>query len=217
MTQPAAAPLPRPPRRRRKEARPDEILDAALDLFAAKGFAATRPDEIAARAGIAKGTLYLYFPSKDALFQAVVRRTVGANLGTFEAWVDGFEGASADLLRDLLARIARLFSTTAVGRMPRLVIAEATAFPDLARFWAAEVVSRGLALVERVVARGVARGEFAPDAAGAAFVVVAPLLMMTIWNTSIGPAAGRMLDPEQIAAQAARMLLDGLRRREDTP
>src|SRR6478752_533786 len=86
-------------RGRRKEARPGELLDAALDLFVEKGFAATRSEEVAARAGVSKGTLFLYFPSKEELFKAVVRENI---VGRFKEWnqeFDTFEGSTADMVR----------------------------------------------------------------------------------------------------------------------
>ena len=206
-----------PAGRRRKEARPQEILDAALEVFAAKGFAAARLDEVAARAGVSKGTLYLYFPSKAELFKAVVRQTVAPNIGGLESLVAEFPGSSAALFRALLLRAAERMATTTLGRLPRIIIAEATQFPDLAAFWATEVVDRAQALLRRVVERGVAAGEFSPVAAEATIVLISPILMLTLWNSSLGPATGRTLDPSLVAAEAARLLLDGLRVREESP
>ncbi len=134
------------PRRRRKEARPEEILSAALESFAARGFAATRIEDVAARAGISKGTLYLYFDGKEELFKAVVRQALLPNLARIEALAATFEGPSALLLERLLATIAGVINSR-VGAIPKLVIAEAGNFPDLARFYLAEVVQRGLGLI----------------------------------------------------------------------
>ncbi|CCG40784.1 TetR/AcrR family transcriptional regulator [Magnetospirillum molischianum] len=201
-------------RRRRKDARPAEILDAALEVFSAKGFAAARPDEIAARAGISKGTLYLYFPSKEELFKAMVRQTVLPNVGELEEWAKGFDGSAAEMFRGLLARIARIFTTSAIGRMPKIIISEATAFPDLAQFWVTEVVERAFAIMRGILDRGVAAGDFSPIRVEAVIVLFSPLLMLAVWNHSIGPAVGRSLDPDLIADEAARILLDGLRVRE---
>jgi len=209
--EPSAVP---PRRRRRKEARPGEILDAALDVFSAKGFSAARPDEIAARAGISKGTLYLYFPSKEELFKAMVRQTVLPNVGEMERWAAEFDGSATEMFQGLLARIARLFSTHRVGRMPKIIISEATAFPELAQFWIGEVVERAFAVMRSILDRGVAAGEFTPVRAEAVIVLFSPMLMLALWNQSIGPAVGRPLDPEMIAAEAARFLLDGIRVRE---
>lgn len=204
-------------RRRRKDARPGEIIAAALEVFTARGFAATRLDEIAARAGVSKGTLYLYFPNKEELFKAMVRQTVLPNVGAFEALVDAHRGSAADLLAELLARAAQVFGASKVGRIPKIVVAEAGTFPDLARFWVEEVVERGLALMRRVLARGIEAGEFTPVQTDGVMVLFAPMLLLAMWNSALGPAVGRLLDPALIAGEASRLLLDGLKVRKEEP
>jgi TetR/AcrR family transcriptional regulator len=91
-------------RERRKEARPGELLDAALDLFVEKGFAATRAEEVAARAGVSKGTLFLYFPSKEELFKAVVRENISGRFAEWNEEFDVFEGTTADMVRYCMNR-----------------------------------------------------------------------------------------------------------------
>lgn len=202
-------------RRRRKDARPAEILDAALEVFTAKGFAATRLDEVAARAGVSKGTLYLYFSSKEELFKAMVRQTVLPGVGALEDLVATHPGPAAALFTELLTRVAHLFGATKVGRIPKIVIAEAGTFPDLARFWVGEVVERGIGVLRRVLARGIATGEFTPVQSEAVLVLFAPMLLLALWNNALGPAVGRLLDPDLIGAEAARILLHGLKTRKD--
>ena len=121
--------------RRRKDARPPEILDAALAVFAQKGFAATRLDDVAAKAGITKGTIYLYFDSKQALFEALARQSVGAQIDQVTAQLAAFPGSSADLLRFVLTTMGRFAMTSDRVVLPRLVLAEAANFPELAEFW----------------------------------------------------------------------------------
>ena len=87
---------------RRKDARPQELLAAALDLFVEKGYAATRLEDVARRAGVSKGTLYLYFENKEELVQAVVRDTIAPAIGVGQAIIAGFEGHSEDLLRNIM-------------------------------------------------------------------------------------------------------------------
>ena len=124
--------------RRRKDTRPAELLDAALDVFAEKGFAAARMEDIAARAGAAKGTLYLYFPSKEAVFEALVRTLIVPNLDRAEAmaadacWPGG-TAAAAGCSRcwPAIIRDGRLVV------LPRLLIGELHKFPELARFYKA--------------------------------------------------------------------------------
>ena len=153
--------------RRRKEARPDEILAAALASFAERGFAATRLEDVAARAGISKGTLYLYFKSKEELFEAVVRARLLPNLERVEALAATFEGPSRLLLERLLLTIAGVVGSQ-VGGIPKLVIAEAGNFPELARFYLDAVVRRGLRLIGTILRRGIERGEFRAGGRGPA-------------------------------------------------
>ncbi len=174
-------------RRRRKEARPEEILTAALESFAARGFAATRIEDVAARAGISKGTLYLYFAGKEELFKAVVRQALLPNLARIEALAASFEGPSAVLLERLLATVAGVINSR-LGAIPKLVIAEAGNFPDLAHFYLDEVVRRGLGLIGRILRRGIERGEFrAIDVDHAVFCVIAPMLIAALWKSSLEP------------------------------
>jgi AcrR family transcriptional regulator len=196
--------------RRRKEARPDEILAAALDSFAARGFAATRLEDVAARAGISKGTLYLYFKSKEELFEAVVRATLLPNLARIEALAASFEGRSATLLERLLLTIAAVVGSQ-VGAIPKLVIAEAGNFPDLARFYLDEVVRRGLRLIGAILRRGIERGEFrAIDVDHAVFCVIAPMLLAALWKNSLEPHDHAPLDPEALVRTHLDLLLRGL-------
>ena len=204
-------PQPSPPRwRRRKEARPDEILAAALASFAERGFAATRLDDVAARAGISKGTLYLYFNGKEELFEAVVRATLVPNLERLEALSATFDGPSAQLLERLLLTIAGVVDSQ-VGAIPKLVIAEAGNFPELARFYLDEVVRRGLRLIGTIVRRGIGRGEFRPiDVDHAVFCVIAPMLLAALWKRSLEPHDEAPLDAQALAQAQLDLVLRGL-------
>jgi AcrR family transcriptional regulator len=200
----------RPRWRRRKEARPDEILAAALASFAERGFAATRLEDVAARAGISKGTLYLYFDGKEELFEAVVRATLVPNLERLEALSATFEGPSAHLLQRLLLTIAGVVDSR-VGAIPKLVIAEAGNFPKLARFYLDEVVRRGLRLIGTILRRGIGRGEFRPiDVDHAVFCVIAPMLIAALWKNSLEPHDDAPLDAQALARAHLDLLLRGL-------
>jgi AcrR family transcriptional regulator len=170
--------------RRRKAARPAEILAAALSSFAERGYAATRLDDVAARAGVTKGTLYLYFPSKEELFKAVVRQSVVPNIARNEAMVAESNEPSVVLLEKLVRQWVEM-ARTPMSALPKLIFTEAGNFPDLARFYLDEVAGRGLRLLQRVLERGVERGEFRPlDTAVAARCVVAPMLIAMLWRHS---------------------------------
>lgn len=201
---------PLPPRwRRRKEARPQEIVDAALDVFTERGFAATRLEEIAARAGVAKGTLYLYFPNKEELFKAVIRSAIVPNLEMAERLLGDFPGPSMEILRQLIEGIGGRVMASKVGGIPKLMIAEAGNFPDLARFYFDEVIGRGFRVIGAVLERGIARGEFRPvDVSHTVRLVIAPMLMIALWRSSFEPVEGKPLDVPGLIAEH----LDHLRR-----
>jgi AcrR family transcriptional regulator len=170
--------------RRRKDARAPEILDAALDCFAENGFAATRMDDIAARAGISKGTIYLYFESKESVFKALARQSIGAQLANVFAYVNAFEGHSAELLRYVIAKVGHFASASDRVTLPKVLLAEVGKFPELAEFWRHEIVDRGIALFETIIRRGVARGEFRDvTPQHAARLCIAPVLLLVLWRT----------------------------------
>lgn len=196
---------------RRKGARPQELLDAALDLFVERGFAATRLDDVARAAGVSKGTLYLYFCSKEELFKAVVRESVIPHLGEAEGMLDHFTGDSAQLLRGLMTSWWDKIGNTKLSGLTKLMVAEAGNFPDLARFYQEEVIDRGEKLVSKMLERGIARGEIRPvDIPIASRILIAPILMMMLWKHSEGVC---QIAPDQMGAyleQFIDMALHGL-------
>jgi len=213
--------MPRPKRprwRRRKEARPAEIIAAALESFAERGFAATRLEDIAARAGVTRGTLYLYFPSKEELFKAVVRQSIVPIIARGEAMVANSHEPSAELLRKLLLSIPMAVAGSPVSAIPKLVLSEARNFPDLARFYLREVVRRGRRLLKAIIERGIARGEFrAVDRDHVFFSVMSPLLLAMLWKHSLEPYDGKRLDVQALCRAHLDVLLNGLRKPEGSP
>jgi AcrR family transcriptional regulator len=163
--------------RRRKDARPDEILRAALEVFADRGFAVTKLEDVARRAGVTKGTIYLYFENKDALFKELIRQTIVPVIAKGEAIAQAFTGSARDLFERLVREYWRLVGETSLSSIPRLMIAEAGNFPELARFYYEEVVTRGHRLMSGVLERGIKAGEFKNvDLAVATKLAMAPLL-----------------------------------------
>jgi len=194
------AATPSRPRTRRKQARPGELLDAALALFVEKGFAATRVEEVAARAGVSKGTLFLYFPSKEALFKAVVRENAGRHLADALREVAEFTGSSAELLRKFLRRWWTQYGGTPAAGLTKLMVSEAANFPDLAQYYQNEVVGPSHELLRRVVQRGIDRGEFRPvPVARLVHLVVAPLLQMVTWQHALGHCCPHIQENEPMA------------------
>ncbi|MEP6792463.1 MAG: TetR/AcrR family transcriptional regulator [Ramlibacter sp.] len=200
-------------RERRKEARPGELLDAALDLFVEKGFAATRAEEVAARAGVSKGTLFLYFPSKEELFKAVVRENIS---GRFDAWNDEFqtfEGNTPDMLRYCMKVWWERLGATRASGITKLIISEARNFPELARFYQQEVIRPGHDLIQRILKRGMERGEFhLKDVDYAAYSIIAPMIFLIMMKHSLGVCVpeGVELDPQRYIASQVETVLHGL-------
>lgn len=170
---------------RRKENRAPEILEAALACFAEQGFAGTRMDDIAARAKITKGTIYLYFQSKEELFKALARGSIGAQMDVVQARVAGFEGKTVDLLRFVLATAGHFVTTSDRVVLPKVLLADAGKFPELAEFWRREVIDRGLGVFKTIIARGIAHGEFRKlEPEHAARLCIAPFLIVMHWRTT---------------------------------
>lgn len=203
--------------RRRKADRPAEILNAALDCFAERGFAATRMDDVAARAGVTKGTVYLYFKTKEDLFKALVRAELLPNIEHVEAEA-ARGGSAAALLERFVTQWAEHVVPSRVGVLPKLMIAEAGNFPDLAKFYLDEVVHRALGLIQRVLQAGVDAGEFRPvDIDHTTYLVVAPLLLSVLWKHSFGPHDDRPLDASALCRTHLDFLLASLRPSADEP
>lgn len=188
-----------------------EILAAALACFAQKGFAATRMDDIAARAGISKGTIYLYFESKEAVFEALARQEIGDRLAAVMERIGRFEGSSADLLRMVLVLMGTMVRTSDGVVLPRMVLAEAGNFPELAEFWRREVIERGLGVFERIIRRGQQRGEFRDlPPQHAARLCVAPVLVVALWRSIFARFDAEPYDYEGLIAAHIDTLLRGL-------
>ena len=141
---------------RRKKDRPAEILDAALKIFAQKGFAAARMDDIAKESGVTKGTIYLYFENKEAVFKSLVRESVGATIANVTADVQAYEGSARFLLRMVLTRVAQLLVEGERVVLPKIVIGESSNFPWLAEFYRFEIIEKGLQLIVSLIERGIA-------------------------------------------------------------
>jgi len=166
--------------------RREAIVEAALDEFIARGFAATRLDDVAKRAGVAKGTIYLHFKDKEALFQELVRTSLVPLIGRLAA-----PPPAGESVRAVLERFAQTFAeeivSTRRGDIVRLVIAEGARFPSVADFYYREVVSRGLAGMRALIELGIARGEIGEEGLRRfPQIVVAPAMVAVIWQGLFG-------------------------------
>ena len=201
-------------RQRRKDARPQELLDAALDLFVEKGFAATRAEEVALRAGVSKGTLYLYFPSKEELLKAVIRHTLSADVQQGRERLLQHTGSAVTALTELLPDWWEAVYDSPSSGVFKLLITEVRNFPDIAEFYSREVVEPGSELIARLLQRGVDRGEFRDiDVAATVHSVVLPMVMLCLHKHSLGACgmAEPLLDnPRHFIRQHLMLLLRGL-------
>ena len=196
---------------RRKDARPQELLAAAIDLFVERGFASTRLEDVARRAGVSKGTLYLYFENKEELFKAVVRTSIVPVVAEAESSIAGFDGHSADLLRHLIHSWWQNLGATKASGIIKLVMAEADNFPELACFYQEEVINRGTRMFSSMLERGVKRGEFRDiNITQMTQVLIAPMLMLVTWKHSVGPCERGDLEPQAFLNTFLDMALHGL-------
>ncbi|MBL8439342.1 MAG: TetR/AcrR family transcriptional regulator [Zoogloeaceae bacterium] len=204
-------PATSPPRwQRRADARPQELLDAALAEFIERGYVATRLDTVARRAGVAKATLYRYYANKFELFKAVVRSAVVAEIDELAANPAKAASAREELAALLSAFFQRIVNSPLSG-IPKLVIGEAGNFPEIARFYHDEVIDRARALVLAALRRGIASGEFrAIDADYGFRIAVAPLLLAIIWKHSFQACEPQPLDFDRYLAAHLDLLLGGL-------
>jgi len=212
-TPPSEASTDSPPlRQRRKEARPKELLDAALDLFVEKGFAATRSEEVATRAGVSKGTLYLYYPSKEELLKEVIRHNVVNQIAEGVEIVRAFEGSSSELLAHMLRLWWERVGETRASGIIKLMMSEVRNFPEIAQFYIDEVTQPCDRMLAEVVERGMARGEFRPvKVADVVHALIAPLLFLAMNEHSLGAcAAVAKLDPKPIIEAHIDLVLHGL-------
>ncbi len=196
---------------RRAEDRPREICAAALDVFAEKGFAAARLEEIARRAGVSKGTLYLYFKDKEELFRAVVRDNVAPRVDSVREAVLAADMPFAKLASMFLARFAEATTRAPVGAVAKMVIGESRNFPELAKVWHDQVAGRALDMLTDLIERAQRKGEVRPgDPRLHAFTLMGPMLMGMLWRETLQPVGGAPLDLDALAKQHAETVLAGL-------
>jgi AcrR family transcriptional regulator len=163
--------------------RREAIIAAAMDEFIGRGFAATRLDDVAKRAGVAKGTIYLHFKDKEALFEELIRTAIVPLVNRL-----GPPPNPAGSVRDLIEGFARAFIqevvTTKRADIIRLIVAEGPRFPEIADFYYREVVSKGLAGLRALIELGIARGEIRQvELARFPQIVVAPAIVAVIWKS----------------------------------
>lgn len=203
------------PRVRRKSERPGELLSAALALFLEQGFAATRVEDVARRAGVSKGTLFVYFESKQVLLKAVVRANIGVHIQQWQAEFAQDQRSSVEALRQGLWDWWQRIGSGSAGGIAKLMLTEANQFPELASFYQQEVVRPGLNLIKEVLQRGIERGELRPmDVSHNAYLLMAALMYLSLTRHAPGllPGGDEQLDPERYLKAYFDLLVNGLLR-----
>ena len=196
---------------RRSEDRPREICGAALELFAERGFAGTRVDDIAARAGVSKGTLYLYFKDKEEIFGAVVRNTVAPNIAMIRETVAASDMPFRLIVQSLLERVVDMAERLPIGAVAKIVIGETRNFPELAKVYHDLVVSEAIAIVSGLIGKAQAKGEVRPgDARLYAMTLIGPMLMALLWRETFEPIGADKVDLTALARQHVAAALEGL-------
>ena len=201
--------------RRRKEARPRELLDAALALFVEKGFAGSTAEDIAARAGVSKGTLYLYFASKEDLLKGLIAQGFSFHVA-IEARENAGDMGSGELLRDVLTAWQSALMEGDAGGILKLVCTEVRSFPGLADFWSRDLIEPVRRLVSQIVVRGIDRGEFRrvdPDVV--VHALVSPLIVTCLHRHAISPhvTTDSLTSAPELFSQHFEFVLEGLTER----
>lgn len=196
---------------RRKQARPTEIIEAAMHVFIEHGFAATKLTDVAKRAGIVKGTLYRYYETKQDLFRAVVQHAVSVNIKEIKIPTEALQGSLVVLVTDLLVRVAEKMSQSHIPALALLVISESRNFPDLANIWHDNVVAKVLSMLTDLITKAQKRGEIRlGDPKAYAFSIVGPMVMGVLFQQVLGTERGNLPDLKILAKQHAETILRGL-------
>lgn len=206
------------PRQRRKDARPHELLEAALTLFVEKGFAATRAEEVAQLAGVSKGTLYLYYPSKEELLKAVIAHYLSSRIADTAEEVRQIEGPMAPVLRGMLVPWWQQMHASPASGTFKLIISEVRNFPEIAEFYVREVIEPGHELVGTILQRGIASGEFrAVDVESTVHSLLLPMVMLCTHKHALGACTAHEIDANKFIADHVELVLAGLLQAPDRP
>jgi len=190
---------------RRKEDRPQEITAAALGAFAENGFTATKVEDVARRAGVSKGLLYVYFKTKEELFKAVIRSVVTPRLDELTRTLDASDLSAEAFIRGPVLEFMKRVPGSPISVVIRLMISEAPKHPDLVEYYWQNVASRGLGALRQLLRRGVDNGEFRESAVNdLPQLIVAPVMMSIVWGIVF---ADRSLDTDKLIETHVDMIL----------
>lgn len=199
---------------RRKDVRPQEIIRAALELFVQQGYSATKVDQVARKAGVTPGTLYVYFENKEALLKAVVYESIGPVFAYADRKLEEYQGSAEDLVRLLIRQWWEQIGNGRFAGIPKLIVAEAQNYPELAKFYVHEVQERGREIIRRILAYGVQKGEFeVADASVTARIIMAPLQFAAIYAHSLAAYDDEIDEIDDYLDALAELVLRGIMRK----
>jgi AcrR family transcriptional regulator len=206
--------VPRPRFKRRKEDRPQEITAAALEAFAEKGYAATRVTDVAKRAGVSKGLLYLYFRTKEELFKAVIKSFVSPRIEALRSEIESTDLSAEAYFRGPFLEFAKQVPRSPARVLVRLMIAEGAMYPDLTHWYQENVVAHGLTALRDLIERGVRDGEFRKSALQEfPHIVVAPVAFAIVWSLVFG--SRHKLDSDRFIESHLGLILDAIKVHDD--
>jgi AcrR family transcriptional regulator len=188
-----------------------ELLDAALTLFVEKGYAATKVEEVALKAGVSKGTLFLYFATKEELFKAVIRSNLADHFPGWNQEFESFQGSTAEMLAYAMQSWWERIGNTRASGITKLVSSEGSNFPEVVEFYEAEVLRPGRNLFKAILQRGIDRGEFrAMDTDTAVYSLVSTVFFLSMWRHSLSPCdSSSTLDPQAFMQSHVDALIHG--------
>lgn len=196
---------------RRKDERPSEILSAALSLFVSKGFVSTKIDDIAKVAGVSKGTVYLYYASKEILFKCMVHELMVPKITEVETYISTYKGSQAELLQVVIRQWWHTVKSSGLSGVPKLIISEADNFPDLTRFYVKEVIQRVQSILVKILNKGIENNEFNKvEPVLSARVIMSSLVYFSMWDTSLKKYDQNGLEVEDLIEQQIQILVNGI-------
>jgi len=196
---------------RRKDERPNEILAAALGLFVRKGFVSTTMDDIAKKAGVSKGTVYLYFPSKDSLFKNIVHELMVPKIAEVEVFIAAYEGSQSELLKLIISKWWATVNRSGLAGIPKLILTNADKFPALTKLYVKEVIHRIQTVLVTIIETGIELGEFRrTDPVLSARVIMSSLVYFSIWHITLRKYDQKNLTVENLIEQQIEIILNGI-------
>ena len=201
--------MPEPRFQRRKDERPAEITEAAVALFSEKGYSATRVSDVAKRAGVSKGLMYLYFKTKEELFKSVVKSLIEPRVNALKSSIEQTDLTASEFLRGPFLQMIQQIPRSPARIVVRLMVAEGPKHPDLTAYYWEHVVSVGMGALRQLIRRGVDNGEFRRNALEEfPFLIVSPVLFSILYSLVF--ERHQPLDTDRMLEAHVNLLVDGL-------